>query len=347
MILLPQADADRIEAAIDAALSALPRTSDLAFFQDAIRSFVLAGGKRIRPQLCVWTFRKTAPSAAIAPDALYSIACGWELFHAFLLVHDDIIDEAETRRNAPSLHRNLETTGPVTPKIGHDLAVVAGDLLFSAAMHAFNEADLPPNLYRRQLRLFSRIALTTGLGQALDIAQANRPLDDAREWNLLREYHWKTAAYTFEGPMLSGAILAGADESVQQSIARYALSLGQAYQLQNDLIDLAQPAHEGCDLLQGKRTVTLVRARLAMDEHRRRSFDSMLEELPAGNSAAVGIAEQLRREIIAVGAVDKTRTLIREFLDDARMAAEEPILPGDLRHGLVGLLDTLQRKYFA
>ncbi|MGA2500616.1 MAG: hypothetical protein ABSH20_22990, partial [Tepidisphaeraceae bacterium] len=111
--------------------------------------------------------------------------------------------------------------------------------------------------------------------------------------------------------------------------------------------DLAQPAHEGCDLLQGKRTVTLVRARLAMDERRRRSFDSMLEELPAGNSAAVGIAEQLRREIIAVGAVDKTRTLIREFLDDARMAAEEPILPPDLRHGLLGLLETLGRKYFA
>ena len=72
-----------------------------------------------------------------------------------------------------------------------------------------------------------------------------------------------------------------------------------------------------------------------------------LEELPGGNSAAVGIAEQLRREIIAVGAVDKTRTLIREFLDDARMAAEEPILPADLREGLLGLLNTLGRKYFA
>jgi geranylgeranyl pyrophosphate synthase len=214
-------------------------------------------------------------------------------------------------------------------------------------MRAFHDADLPGAAYRRQLRLFSRIALETGQGQALDIAQSQTPLERACEKTLLREYHWKTAAYTFEGPMLSGAILAGAAEPVLSALSRYALSLGQAYQLQNDLLDLSRPAHEGCDLVQGKRTVTLVRARAAMGADQRQSFDQRLALLPSANGEAVGIAEELRRELLQLGAVRHTRALINEFLDHARAAAGDEALAPSLRTGLHTLLDTLEQQYFA
>lgn len=317
----------------------------------AIRSFVLAGGKRIRPQLCLWTHDISSGKArrddVEATDAVYQIACGWELFHAFLLIHDDLIDEAETRRDGLSLHRSIQEIGNVCAHTGESIAIVAGDLLFSAAMRVFHEVDgLSAETYRRQLRLFSRVALTTGLGQAMDIWQSKVPLDRACERTLLREYHWKTAAYTFEGPMLSGAILAGADDLVLGVISRYALAVGQAYQLQNDLIDLDTPAHEGCDLVQGKRTVTLLRARAKMTPPKRERFDSKLAELPRANGRAVALAEELRKELLTIGAADHTRELIGQFLHDAHAAANDPALDAKLSRGLRGLLGNLREQYF-
>jgi len=347
--LIAPAEIEKIEATLATLLPVANQSENLAFFARAVSSFVLAGGKRIRPQLCIWTHQAAhPPSRGNGSDsAIYQIACGWELFHAFLLVHDDIIDEAETRRGQPSLHRHLEEMGEISPKSAADLSIVAGDLLFSAAMRIFHEIDLPADLYRRQLQLFSRVALTTGLGQALDICQSGTSLDLACEEALLQEYHWKTAAYTFEGPMLSGAILAGADDPTLAAISRFALALGQAYQLQNDLIDLACPAHEGCDILQGKRTVTMLRARMAMPPRQRQRFDTLLAEIPNANGQSIALAEKLRRQLLRAGADAKTRSLIDQFLAEASTAASDLVLPTLLRRGLNALLESLNEQYFA
>ena len=343
MNLISQADLRRVETCLAASLPKSADSAGMHFFVDSIRSFVLAGGKRIRPQLCLWTHQHTGAQHA---DAALHIACAWELFHAFLLIHDDLIDDADTRRDLPSLHRQLEEQGDVCGKTGRDLAIVAGDLLFSAALATFHDVELPPALYRRELRLFSRIAMTTGLGQALDISLSNKPLERACEKSLLREYHWKTAAYTFEGPMLSGALLAGADEDILASLSRYALALGQAYQLQNDLFDLARPAHEGCDLVQGKRTVTLLRARSSMSQRDRLRLDEILEELPSANGQAVALAEELRHKLIRSGAPEQTQALIDQFLAEARQSSREQCLPKALATGLGELLDSLESQYF-
>ena len=341
--------------------------------RDAVSAYVLHGGKRLRPQLCVWTFRcavggrewvvggeereareenaaRPSPPTtySLPPTPLLDLACAWELFHAFLLVHDDIIDGADRRRDRPSLHRHLQSLDSDCARFGVNLGIVAGDLLFGAAMRLWHEADLPPDQYRAALRLFSRIACTTGFGQAVDIVQGHVPLDEVREHTLLREYHWKTAAYTFEGPMLTAAILAGLGEGARAAISRFALALGQAYQLHNDVADLLAPAHEGCDLVQGKRTVTLIRARAAMAGPDRRSLDRRLDELGGvGGREGVRLAETLRRELISQGAAGRTRALVDEFLLTAAAAARDPALPPALATGLTGLLGTLRHGYFA
>ena len=325
----------------------------------ALVDCVMAGGKRIRPQLALWTWRRCVETddgdpdgAALSdpPAALLDLACGWELFHAFLLVHDDIIDGADRRRDRPSLHRHLQSLDSDCPRFGVNLGIVAGDLLFSAAMRLWHDADLPPETYRPALQLFGRVAATTGYGQAIDICQGHVPLDEVRELTLLREYHWKTAAYTFEGPMLTAAIVAGADAPARQAIGRYALALGQAYQLQNDLIDLSQPANEGCDLVQGKRTVTLVRARAAMTPADRKSLDARLAEIGTGDGrarpGAVALAESVRLALLAGGAADATAELVEHFLIDAESAALTPALPPRLASGLRDLLAVLRSAYF-
>src|SRR3954469_8628081 len=301
--LLSAPQISQIESHLKRLLARVLYAPGLAPLNHVIHSYVLAGGKRIRPQLCAWTYlnvRKTRPRTL--PENLLDLAGAWELFHAFLLCHDDIIDGADRRREQASLHRQLSALDSNCPRFGMNLGIVAGDLLFSAAMRLWHELDLPAKVYREQLRLFSRIACTTGFGQAIDICQSHVPLDDVREETLLREYHWKTAAYTFEGPMLSGAIAAGADAKTQAAISKFALALGQAYQLQNDLLDLASPAHEGCDLMEGKRTITLIRARSAMTTSDRRAFDCKLSSIAIANGEAIGLCESLRLQLQDTGA---------------------------------------------
>jgi len=370
MNLLPAVQLRKIESHLSSLVDRSMRADGLQGLEDQVRAFVLAGGKRVRPQLCVWTWEKIqgsgltvqilAPSSTGAfslPDAdpptsnpLLDLACAWELFHAFLLAHDDIIDASDARRDQPALHVRLASLDGDCPIFGRNLAIVAGDLLFTACFELLHDIDLPDPAYRQILKLFSRTARTTGFGQAVDICASHTPLDQLSEETLLREYLWKTAAYTFEGPMLSGAILAGASEASQAAISRFALALGQAYQLQNDIIDLTSPAHDGCDLVQGKRTVTLLRTRAGMSISCKSELDKTLDtiqKLSTTKGAAVPLAESLRRDLCASGVVEKTGTIVDGLITDARRAADAPVLGEPLRAGLHSILDALNKQYFA
>ena len=199
-----------------------------------LRDYVLASGKRIRPQLCLWTFNLIAGEQdPLDPrrSELLDAACSWELFHAFLLVHDDIIDEADTRRGEPSLHRQLASLDSHSIVFGRNLGIVAGDLLHAASMRLWQGVrgeHLDKGACCELAGLFSRIGLETGAGQAADIRQSHAPLGQIAETDILLGYQNKTAAYTFEGPMLTGALLAGLDGPARQQLARFAQSLGQA-----------------------------------------------------------------------------------------------------------------------
>ena len=388
MRLLEAKHLDAIDTHLDLLLGRLLESDDLGEFRDAIRCYVMRGGKRIRPQLTIWTYlhcgevladglasrpvglvdasagfadpkviayRSVAPSVSGSfvdrsglplPRPLLDMACAWELFHAFLLIHDDIIDGSDLRRDQPALHRQLQCLDSNSPRFGMNLGIVAGDLLFSATMRLWADLDLPGSMYRRALRMFTRVATTTGFGQAIDIVQSHVPLAHVAESTLLREYHWKTAAYTFEGPMLSAAIFAGLDDAAGEAISTFSLALGQAYQLQNDLIDLAREAAEGCDLVEAKRTVTLMRARAGLADGQRTDFDRRLREIEQGAGASLQLAEQFRLDLIERGAAQETRVLIDEFLDTARAAAADPALPPELGTATSALLDALTAQYF-
>lgn len=350
MKLLSASDREVIETHLCRRLDEALAGDQLPALRAALKSYVLiGGGKRVRPQLVVWTWRHAtgaSPEAAV-PAAVLDLAAGWELFHAFLLVHDDIIDGADHRRGLPSLHKELANLDHGCPRFGTNLGIVAGDLLFTAALQIWHEMDLPPTPYRDVLRLLSKIASITGYGQAVDILATQLPLEQVDEATLLREYHWKTAAYTFEGPMLSAAVVAGLAESARQSISDFSLAIGQAYQLHNDLLDLNQPAHEGCDLVEGKRTVALIRARGAMDAGRRERFDARFATLATANGSAVGLAEELRQELLATGVVERTRDLIDQLGRQAETSLANPQLPPSLRAGMAGLLGSFRAEYFA
>ncbi len=351
-------DLARIEVHLSSVLKRTLCADGFSSLSSAIIDYVTAGGKRLRPQLTLWTWRHLVAAEPAAregpgepPAALMDIASAWEIFHAFLLAHDDIIDNGDTRRAKPSLHRQLALLDSGSSVFGTNLAIVAGDLLFGAAMRLFHEVDLPPQPYRDVLRLFSRVACTTGFGQAIDICQSHVPLDAVAEETLLREYHWKTAAYTFEGPMLSGAIVAGVGADAQAAISRFALALGQAYQMHNDVIDLHTPASEGSDIAQGKRTITLIRHRAALGSDDRRLFDHRLASAQQPSAYRLADVEHLRRQMIDAGADRKTLELVADFLHQAACAADDAALQTQacrpLAVAMRGMLAQLGQTYFS
>ena len=311
---------------------------------DLLVAYVRAGGKRIRPQLVIWAFANAAPSDGPLPKAVLDLAAAWEIFHAFLLVHDDIIDGSDRRRDHPSLHRQLQRLDSDSPRFGSNLGIVAGDLYYAWVNRLLSDLDVPADTYRAVQKLFARVATTTGLGQAVDVLESHTPLARRDEATLLQEYHWKTAAYTFEGPMLSAAALAGLGPRPQAAISRYAFALGQAYQMQNDLLDIVRPVAEGSDLAEGKHTYTLMKARELLDGPGRASFDRDLARIVDGDGKELALAESVRRRLLDTRAVACTADRIATLLDGC--LTDVDALPVNLHAAMADCLDQLRASYF-
>ncbi|HEX8324770.1 MAG TPA: polyprenyl synthetase family protein [Tepidisphaeraceae bacterium] len=344
MKLLPDDQLRRFESHLTAICRTCVADIDSPLLCERLVTYVRLGGKRIRPQLVLWTHAHATAPDAPAPDAVLDVAAAWELFHAFLLVHDDIIDGSDQRRDQPSLHRQLQSLDSDSPRFGCNLGIVAGDLFYAWANRLLSDLDVPATVYRDMHRLFARVATTTGLGQAVDVMQSHAPLERRDEATLLREYHWKTAAYTFEGPMLSAAILAGLPPETHAVISRYALSLGQAYQMQNDLLDLVRPVTEGSDLVEGKHTFTLLKAREFLAGTEREAFDTDLSRIVASNGRSLGLAESVRRRLLETPAVNCTVERINNLLDGC--LADADTLPPALHGAMAGCLKQLRAGYF-
>ena len=219
---------------------------------EPMRHVVAAGGKRIRPTLCLLA-HETAGGRA--EDALPT-AVGIEFLHTFTLVHDDIMDKALVRRARP-------TVGALW---GDDLAITVGDALFALAFEAFTaQADAPGMDARRVLRVTraaSAVSVDLAHGQAMDLLQAKRRDVTAPEY--VEMIRLKTGVL-LEFSLRAGAMLGDADAATTDALARFGAPLGVAFQIRDDLLDLVgdpkrlgKPA--GGDVRTGKRTLMVAHA---------------------------------------------------------------------------------------
>ncbi len=289
---------------------------------DRASAFVLRGGKRLRPRLALASYRILTGSVEKPPRPAWLAAASLELFHAFMLVHDDLIDASLVRRDEPTLHEalRLDADWPDDAegrKRSADLGLLAGDLLFALGMRLLGRSGLDDASFGRVHRQVADVLLDTGLGEALDVLYETCPFDDLDEAHLIDAYLRKTARYSVSGPMVLGATLAGAELSVMRSLRRFGDLLGLAFQIANDLeaIVAADPNGEISDLDGGKRTWVLATAhrrlgqegRVAMAEAlampvgpRRR--EQLLGLIDASGAASVCEArvKAIRREAMAV-----------------------------------------------
>ena len=218
--------------------------------------YILAlGGKRIRPALTLMACNlyKEEIEAAIKP------ALGLEVFHNFTLLHDDLMDEADKRRNKPTVHKvwNANT------------AILSGDAMLIAAYQLIG--DTQPESLKEILNLFTITALEICGGQQYDMEFESR--SDVTEEEYIEMIRLKTAVL-LACALKMGAIVAHAPQADAEALYQFGINIGLAFQLQDDLLDVyGDPAtfgkNIGGDILCNKKTFMLINAfRLASEQQK-------------------------------------------------------------------------------
>ncbi|WP_375384661.1 polyprenyl synthetase family protein [uncultured Microbacterium sp.] len=314
----------------------------------------LRGGKRLRARFCLtgWRAVEEAPgvrSDAAPASAVISAAAALEVFHAAALVHDDIIDNSDTRRGRPAAHRALERlhhdAGWVgdAAAFGRSGAILLGDLLvawsddlFEEGMDAASAAVSAATVARTE---YGRMRREVTVGQFLDVAEeaAFRSEPDERHADrALRVASLKSARYSVQQPLLIGAALAGADAAQLDALAAFGHPLGMAFQLRDDVLgvfgdEAVTGKPSGDDLREGKRTVLVAFARERLAPSARRVVDELIgdPELDEVQIAA------LQRTIQESGALERVEALISDYSRQAERALNGARLGnaavGDLR----------------
>ncbi|WP_030773628.1 polyprenyl synthetase family protein [Streptomyces sp. NRRL F-2664] len=229
-------------AAVEAGLLEATK-SEVPFITEAAQHLVRAGGKRFRPLLVMLASRFGDPYApGIVPSAVVV-----ELTHLATLYHDDVMDEADVRRGVESANARW----------GNSVAVLTGDFLFARASHIL--ADLGPEAVRIQAEAFERLVT----GQILETAGPRDGRDPVAHY--LDVIAGKTGSLIAVSGRF-GALMSGADESVVDILTQYGERLGTAFQLADDVLDIASDTHEsgktpGTDLREGIPTLPVLRLR--------------------------------------------------------------------------------------
>lgn len=243
------------------------------------------GGKRLRALLCLSAFDAAyhQPPAQERRHCALDVACAIEVFQTAALVHDDIIDESDLRRGKPAAHKALASSVAAgypaddaahAASIGNGLGIMLGDLLATASVSIVNEATVGLSNHRHIVDAFLSMHRDVEIGQVLDLAAEQLPLDDPDTMirKSLSVFRWKTASYTTIAPLALGLLAADLPlQEAWQTALEVGKPLGLAFQLADDLLDVISDSAItgkpiGGDIREGKRTVLLADALKAADD---------------------------------------------------------------------------------
>ncbi|MEO7349833.1 MAG: polyprenyl synthetase family protein [Terrimesophilobacter sp.] len=340
--------------------------TEFAPFIDYSRN-LLRGGKRFRALFCYWGWRAVisvpdefdplAGETAHDHEAIVMAAVALELFHAAALVHDDIIDNSDTRRGGPAVHRRFESShrenhwAGSAEVFGRSAATLLGDLLLAWSDEAFDEAlTLTSNENARTAarQEFNRMRTEVMLGQYLDVLDEQSWMTHPETEQLSRAHRvvvYKSAKYSVEAPLAIGAALGGAPHGILGGLRAFGLPLGVAFQLRDDILGVFGDASitgkpSGDDLREGKRTVLLALARSRLPANARRFLDELVGD-PDLTEVQVRLIQDTLRDS---GAVDDVESIILREVDRASDALHEARIAPSAREQLLSLIDSVIRR---
>src|ERR1035437_1724267 len=226
---------------LDKKINAFSENINDPFILDIIaysQKLIESGGKRIRPYIAYLMYSALGGNEIKKTLELF---ISLELFHNFALIHDDIMDKGSVRHGVQTVHEYVkeklqkeERLGDLN-HIGNSQAILLGDILLYWAQSVFDESSLDKNKLRNAKIFFNKMADDVFLGQMIDVDITSRK--NIPKELIDKKDRLKTASYSFIRPMQIGASLVGIDDKTKKFCEDLGLSLGLAFQMQDDLLD--------------------------------------------------------------------------------------------------------------
>jgi geranylgeranyl diphosphate synthase type II len=260
--------------------------------------YPLREAKALRPALAIATCRALGGSL----EGVLKSAAVLEFYHNAFLIHDDIEDGSEKRRDESTLHRAH----------GIPIAINVGDAMLALALEPLldNMRLLGMGKALRILQAVARMARESAEGQAIELSWVRNGRWDLGDREYLLMVYKKTAWYTFITPMLIGGMVAGADEAVLRSLRGFATSLGLAFQIRDDVLNLSADEKQYGkeilgDLWEGKHTLALMHMmRSASARERARAVAILAKPRPSNDGGGRALLD-LVDELLAAGDVSE------------------------------------------
>ena len=278
-------------------------------------SALLTGGKRLRASFVYWGYRAAGQDDSAE---LVRLATAMEFFQAAALIHDDVMDDSDTRRGLPAAHRALAEHHERrswlgdAERFGLAGAILAGNLCLGWTEELYATSGLPAEHLARARGIFDRMRTQLMAGQFLDVVESARPHDvltlDERLARARQVIRYKSAKYTIEHPLLIGASAGGLAGTDLGLLSAYGLDLGHAFQLRDDVLGVFGDPEEtgkpaGDDLREGKRTMLVAHTLSGADPSARVVVEEALGR-PDLDEEVVGQVRGIMTDSGAVAAVE-------------------------------------------
>ncbi|MEA2097845.1 MAG: polyprenyl synthetase family protein [Patescibacteria group bacterium] len=324
------------------------KPKELVEMIENLEKFTLNSGKRIRPIL--FYFGYIIGGGKNKSEAM-KISVSIELIHSYFLIHDDIIDCDNFRHGGLSMHYNYEKKAENNFRnidikhFGVSMAIIIGDLSASFGYEVLNSSDFENDLKIKALNDLDKIICNTIFGQALDISLSK---DNNFNVDMIFEMQkYKTAKYTIEGPLHLGAILAGADEKFLNSLSDYAIPIGIAFQIQDDIIGIFGNKEKtgrliGSDIKEGKRTLLFSKAIENANDVQKQT----LNDIFGNKNISSADIEKVKNIIIETGSLKFSTNKAEELIEYAKKSLKNLEVSEKNREFLTDLTDfVVHRKY--
>lgn len=197
--------------------------------KEAMRYSLIAPGKRVRPNLLYEVVKGYGLSESVADE----FACAIEMIHTYSLIHDDLpaMDNDDLRRGRPTCHKQFDEA----------TAILAGDGLLTYAFDVASSSTADSSIVVKCIQVLAQCAGSNGmvLGQDLDMNESN-----ASDWDYVRKVHKYKTGCLLSAPLMMGALVAGKDDETVRQWHEIGISLGLAFQIQDDILDVELSSEE-------------------------------------------------------------------------------------------------------
>lgn len=311
-----------------------------------VKKTLLNGGKRLRPAFMYYSY---LGAGGKDKEEMLKASMSIELIHAFLLIHDDIIDKDDIRHGMDTINFRYKKIGKRFMKnsecghFGDSMALLVGDMVGALGNQVLYSSNFRPDRIIMGLNKLQSIVANTVIGETKDVLMQYRK--NVKEKDVMEMYEYKTAKYTIEGPLHLGGILAGADDKLLSAFSKYAIPVGIAFQIQDDILGLFGSEKKigkpvGSDIAEGKKTLLVVKA-LELGNQKQKNI---IQKYLGKSDVTKQEIEEFRQAVTECGSLKYCQDMACSMVQKGRKAIQNEKMEKEAKEFFLGIADYMVKR---